>query len=88
MHGSHCCKIYFELSQFANDSAPHVQHPANLKRKFVGPFLEALTKESCSDAWDPENGLRLLLVEKIPDGIEKPSHHSQPHPPGSRRTLL
>ena len=59
--------IYFELSQFAT-SAPHVQQRENLKGKFIGPSLEALTKESCSDASDAENGLRLLLTETSPDG--------------------
>ena len=50
--------VNFELSQaqFAT-SAPHVQQPENLKGKFIGPSLEALTKESCSDACDTENGL-------------------------------
>ena len=77
---------FFDLSQSAT-SVPHVQQPENLKGKFIGPSLETHTKESCSDAWDAENGLRLLLTEKSPDGKAE-ARHSQPHPPGSHQTLL
>ena len=68
MHGSHWCKYILSSLRlrWIATSAPHVQQPENLKAKFIGPSLEALTKESCSDACDAENGLQLLLTEKFP----------------------
>ena len=44
------------------------QQPGNLERKFGGPSMETLTKESCSDEWDAKNGLQLLLTQKFPNG--------------------
>ena len=65
MHGSHWCKFILSSLRLNLPPVP-VQQPENLKGKFICPSLEALTKESCSDACDAENGLQLLLTEKFP----------------------
>ena len=100
----HASKTPAGVSSFLSsltDCAP--QQPGNLVRKFVGPSMESLTKESCSDAWDAKNGLQLLLTGKFPNEMaESPLSVAstrlssqklpkllccQSDPPGSHRSL-
>ena len=66
MHGSHWCK--FILSSLNLPPGPHMFSSLKFERKIYWSFPGSAHERSCSDSWDAENGLRLLLTEKSPDG--------------------
>ena len=57
---------------------PTVHHSSlkNLERKFVGPFLEALAKESCSDAVNEESKLSIQAASTVSNALSSPEGNS------------